>query len=118
MNLRSLAITLLPLFIAAMSFAFMPSLFMPKRWLDIGPGQERSAVHAVLGVPDANYSEKGFDGWHNPFGIGASILIVRYDESLSRVVSTKVETKWGTGYRDWVQEYKHRLSNQTAPVHR
>ncbi len=118
MKLRSLGAAFLVLFIAVLSFTFMPTLFMPKRWLDIRPGQERSAVHAVLGVPDANYSVKGFDGWHNPFGVGASVLIVRYDESLSRVISTKVETKWGTEYRDWMQEYKQRLSNQAAPVQR
>lgn len=116
MKLRSLWAALVLALIAMVSFAFMPAVFLPKRWLDIKPRQERSAVHAVLGVPDANYSEKGFDGWHNPFGFGASVLIVRYDESLSRVVSTDVETKWGTEHRDWVQEYKQRSSNQATPV--
>jgi hypothetical protein len=60
-------------------------------------------------VPDADYSVKGFDGWHNPFGFGASVLVVRYDEGLATVSATEVKTKWGTEYREWVQEYKSKL---------
>jgi hypothetical protein len=89
--------------------AALPTVFLPKRWLDIKPGRERAAVHAVLDKPDADFSVKSFDGWHNPFGLGASVLTVDYDEHLSKVVSTRIRTVWGFEYRDWVQEYKEIL---------
>lgn len=96
----------LSLLLVLLVCAALPSVFLPKRWLDIKPGQERAAVHVVLGKPDADFSVKSFDGWHNPFGLGASVLTVDYDEQLSKVVSTRIRTVWGFEYRDWVQEYK------------
>ena len=87
----------------------LPDIFLPKRWLDIGPGQDRAAVHAVLGVPDIDFTEmKGFDGWHNSFGVGASVLLVRYERT--KVASVSIKTEWGTSHLEWVQEYKSRLS--------
>jgi len=90
--------------------ATLPSIFLPKRWLEIKPGLERSTVHTILGIPDADYSIKAFDGWHNSFGPGASVLTVHYDETLSKVKTTKIETRWGFEHRNWVQEYKLRLA--------
>lgn len=90
--------------------ATLPSIFLPKRWLEIKPGFERSTVHAVLGIPDADYAIKGFDGWHNSFGLGASVLTVHYDETLTMVTTTKIEIRWGFDHRNWVQEYKLRLA--------
>lgn len=89
----------------------LPNVFLPKRWLDIAPGHDRTAVHAVLGTPDADFMEvKGFDGWHNPFGMGASVLIVRYDRASQKVVAVKITTEWGTEHLEWVSAYKTRLS--------
>ncbi len=89
----------------------LPDVFLPKRWLEIAPGQNRTVVHAVLGIPDADFMDvKGFDGWHNPFGVGASVLIVRYDSASKKVVSAKVTTEWGTEHLKWVSDYKSQLS--------
>lgn len=89
----------------------LPSVFLPKRWLEIAPGQDRNVVHAVLGVPDADFTDaKGFDGWHNPFGVGASVLVVRYDYASKKVVSAKITTEWGTEHLKWVSAYKSQLS--------
>ena len=93
----------------------LPHMAMPKRWLDIQPGQTRVAVHAVLGVPDAPYDVKNFDGWHNPFGLGASVLIVRYDEGMTRVESKAISTHWGNAHRVWMQAYRSYLTRDAAP---
>ena len=106
---RQTATFLILTFAIAVTIYFLPSIFLPKRWLDIKPGISRQAVHDVLGVPDANYSVKGFDGWHNPFTFGASVLTVRYDESLNVVVGVEIKTIWGLGHKEWVQEYKSHL---------
>jgi hypothetical protein len=96
-------------FVIAITVSFLPSIFLPKRWNDITPGISRQAVHEVLGVPDANYSVKSFDGWHNPFTFGASVLIVRYDESAKVVVAAEIKTYWGFHYKEWAQDYKNYL---------
>lgn len=89
----------------------LPDVFLPKRWLEIAPGHDRTVVHAVLGVPDADFMDvKGFDGWHNPFGVGASVLIVRYDYASKKVVSAKITTEWGTEHLKWASAYKSQLS--------
>jgi hypothetical protein len=89
----------------------LPGVFLPKRWLDIAPGHDRAAVHAVLGIPDIDFTEmKGFDGWHNSFGVGASVLTVRYDEPRKKVISVKIATAWGTEHLEWTSTYKSRLS--------
>ena len=95
--------------ISMMGIFCLPSVFLPKRWLDIQPGISRAAVHAVLGVPDASFSDKSFDGWHKPFGVGASVLTVRYDSALSKAVSTEIKTVWGFEHKKWVQEYKRHV---------
>ena len=95
--------------ISIIGMMVLPSVFLPKRWLEIKPGISRSAIHAVLGVPDAHYADKAFDGWHNAFGVGASVLTVRYDATLSRAVSSEIKTVWGFAHKDWVQEYKRSL---------
>jgi len=92
--------------------ATLPSIFLPKRWLEIKPGIERPTVHVVLGIPDADYSVKGFDGWHNSFGPGASVLIVHYDETFTKVQTTEIKTRWGFEHKQWVQEYKLRLTRR------
>jgi len=106
---RRVVFVSLSLVLVVLAGAALPTMFLPKRWLDIKPGHDRTAVHLVLGKPDADYSVKSFDGWHNPFGLGASVLTVDYDEQLSKVVSTRIRTVWGFEYRDWVQEYKEIL---------
>lgn len=88
---------------------FLPSIFIPKRWLEITPGLERETVYKVLGVPDGGFTAKEFDGWHNPFFFGASVLIVRYDLALSKVTSSEIRTKWGWEYRKWAQDYQEIL---------
>ena len=99
----------LTLIIVMVCFYFMPYMFMPKRWTDIQKGNERTVVHTILGVPDVDYSVKGFDGWHNPFYVGAVVLIVHYDMNRSKVVDTEIKITWGTGYLDWAQDYKKLL---------
>lgn len=106
---RQCATLLILAFTIAVIIFFLPSIFLPKRWLDIKPGISRHAVHEVLGVPDANYSVKAFDGWHNAFTVGASVLIVRYDESLTVVTSAEIETYWGLQHKEWRQDYKRHL---------
>jgi hypothetical protein len=106
---RQIATFMILTFTIAVTVSFLPSIFLPKRWLDIKPGISRQSVHSVLGVPDTNYSAKGFDGWHNPFTLGASVLTVRYDEPLKIVVSAEIKTEWGFRHKEWVQEYKSQL---------
>lgn len=89
----------------------LPDVFLPKRWLEIRPGQDRTIVHTVLGVPDIDFTEmKRFDGWHNSFGIGASVIVVRYDDIGTKVSSVKISTDWGRGHLEWVQQYKAQLA--------
>jgi hypothetical protein len=86
--------------------AELPQLFLPKRWNEIHPGQHRSNVIAVLGVPDADYFDaKSFDGWFNPFFIGASTMTVRYAANSEVVDAVQIRTQWGFSYRHWSRGY-------------
>jgi hypothetical protein len=93
----------------------LPETFLPKRWYDIHPGQHRSAVIAVLGLPDADFSAaKSFDGWFNPFFVGASTLTVHYAENSDVVQRTEIRTAWGFAHRHWDRGYMQELSPAEA----
>ena len=97
--------------IAAIQLYWLPKLFIPKRWLEIVPGISRCSVHAVLGVPDAGYLAKGFEGWDNSFWYGASVLIVHYaegDDSLVREV--EISSDFGFEYVSWERGYRGYLN--------
>ena len=90
--------------------AALPQLFLPKRWQEIHPGQHRQNVIAVLGIPDADYfNAKQFDGWFNPFYLGASTMTVRYARESDVVRDVQIHTAWGLGYRDWSRGYREEL---------
>jgi len=84
----------------------LPTLFLPKRWLDIHPGQARHEVVSILGQPDADYfSAKSFDEWHNHFYVGASVLKVTYARDSDVVAGTDIRNSWGLAYRHWSRDY-------------
>ncbi len=90
--------------------AALPKVFLPKRWQEIHPGQDRRSVIAVLGVPDADYfNAKQFDGWFNPFYLGASTITVRYASRSDVVDAVQIRTQWGLSYRDWSRGYRKEL---------
>lgn len=86
----------------------LPTMFLPKRWLDIQTGMAKPNVERVLGIPDCSMDEKQFSGWHNPFYLGASVLIIHYDEE-DKVSDIKIETDWGWAYQNWESRYRHYL---------
>jgi hypothetical protein len=87
--------------------AALPHVFLPKRWQDIDPGQHRATVIAVLGIPDADYFKaKQFDGWFNPFFVGASTVTVQYSGNIDVVKAVQIRTRWGFAYRDWSRGYR------------
>lgn len=100
-----LAAVLLSILLIIALLSTLPTIFLPKRWLDIQEGESMEAVYKVLGTPDINFGDKNFAGWHNPFYLGASVLTVRYDNS-QRVSQINIETKWGSEYQKWAQNYK------------
>ena|ERR1700744_2325051 len=86
--------------------AELPSVFLPKRWLDIRVGETREQVVSIVGRPDADYfTAKSFDGWHNHFYIGASVLKVNYRRDSDVVASKEIQTHWGLAYKDWSRDY-------------
>jgi hypothetical protein len=92
--------------------AALPRLFVPKRWHEIHPGQHRNSVIAVLGLPDADYfNAKSFDGWFNPFFIGAATMTVGYAENSDIVRSVRIRTEWGFAYRNWARGEAKELSH-------
>lgn len=103
-----LAAVLLSILLTLALLPTLPTIFLPKRWLVVHEGESMETVYKVLGVPDINFGDKNFAGWHNPFYLGASVLIVRYDNS-QRVSQVKIETKWGSEYKKWAQDYKQFL---------
>ena len=97
--------------VAIAIIAALPTAFLPKRWHDIHPGQHRPAVIAVLGIPDADYfNAKSFDGWFNPFGVGASTMTVNYAQDSDVVRDVEIKTAWGFAYRTWARGYDRELS--------
>ena len=108
---KSVALSSLAIILVALLLAVLPHLFLPKRWLDIHPGQERAKVHLVLGMPDADYfGGKSFDSWFNPFGYGASCLTILYDDQ-AKVERVIIDTDWGFEHRTWAQDYKSVLTD-------
>lgn len=88
----------------------LPRIFLPKRWQDIRPGQHRASVIAVLGIPDADYfNARQFDGWFNPFFIGASTMTVRYGHNSDVVDAVQIQTQWGFSYRGWARAYRKEI---------
>ncbi len=85
--------------------AVAPTVFLPKRWLNIHVGDSRSDVHNMLGKPDIDfYYFKSFDEWHNSFGYGASVIDVSYDDN-ANVSWVRIKTSWGRSFKKW-DEYK------------
>jgi hypothetical protein len=60
----------------------------------------RDEVHALLGVPDADFSPKGWEAWDHPVLVGAWVLVVYYSES-GAVTSSQTTFEWGLGYLRW-----------------
>jgi hypothetical protein len=84
----------------------LPTVFVPKRWAEIQSGQTRQRVFAIVGQPDADYfTAKGFDGWHNHFYIGATVLKVTYARDCDIVAKTDIRTYWGFSYQKWAHDY-------------
>jgi len=113
-----LVIILIMIILFAVLILQIPLIFTPKRWLEINPGIDRDIVHKILGKPDCDLFLKGFDGWHNHFYFGATVLTVRYDTALSKVISTSIKTKWGLEYTEWVQDYKREFNPNKTAAHR
>lgn len=80
----------------------------PVRWDEPLVGLDREEVHRLLGLPDANFIPKGWEGWTQPAIVGAWVLIVGYEESSGDPRASRVERKfvWGLGYRGWVRDYR------------
>ncbi len=108
---KSFALSGLAIILVVLLLAAAPRLFLPKRWLDINPGQDRAGVHAILGAPDADYfNAKNFDSWFNPFGYGASSFTVIYDDH-AKVQRVKITMDWGFEHRKWARDYKSVLTD-------
>lgn len=80
----------------------------PRRWQEPLDTLDRTQIHALLGIPDMAWMDKGFDGWDRPAGVGAWVLIIRYDEE-SRPVSVQRKFDWGLGYLSWDRNYRQML---------
>ena len=81
------------------------ALSYPERWNEDLVGMGRADAWRLLGVPDIDYSDKGFDGWKRNAIFGAWVLVVRYgeNEKISRVDKT---FDWGFGYLSWDDDYR------------
>ena len=103
---KRLLLSVIALGLFIFCIAQLPSIFIPKRWLDIRAGQTREQVVSAIGRPDADYfAAKSFDGWHNHFYIGASVLRINYRQDSDIVASKEIQTHWGLAYRGWIRHY-------------
>src|SRR5262249_41762663 len=89
------------------------ALSYPERWNEDLVGMGRADAWRLLGVPDIDYSDKGFDGWKRNAIFGAWVRVVRYgeNEKISRVDKT---FDWGFGYLSWDDDYRKQWKRRTA----
>jgi hypothetical protein len=55
----------------------------------------------LLGVPDASFLGKGWEGWDHSGIVGAWVLIVYCDETNTTVIHVKRKFDWGLGCLFW-----------------
>ena len=77
----------------------------PQRWNEDLTGMRRNDAWRLLGVPDVDYTEKGFDGWNRNAIFGAWVLIVRYGEN-ERISGVERKFSWGLDYLSWDADYR------------
>jgi hypothetical protein len=77
----------------------------PDRWNEELVGMHRADAWRLLGVPDIDYTEKGFDGWNRNAIFGAWVLVVRFEES-EKISSAEKRFSWGLGYLSWDVDYR------------
>jgi hypothetical protein len=85
----------------------------PSRWREPVLLMGRSQVHALLGLPDADFSPKGWDGWDRPVIVGAWILKVHYDGE-GRVIAVQNSFEWGLGHLQWRRDLPERVQRLSA----
>jgi len=85
----------------------------PARWAGPLATLNRAQVHALLGIPDADFLPKGWDGWDKPVLIGAWVLTVYYDDQ-EHVTSARTKFDWGLGHLSWDRDYQKRLATAAA----
>lgn len=83
----------LNLYLFFLLFTYLPSFFIPNRWLDIKEGMERDKVHLILGTPefDMYHGPKQLDYWDSFFKYGVFIMEVVYDGN-GKVVNSEIKT--------------------------
>jgi hypothetical protein len=77
----------------------------PERWNEDLLGMRRDDAWRLLGVPDIDYTEKGFDGWNRNAIFGAWVLVVRYGEN-EKISGVEKGFSWGFGYLSWDDDYR------------
>ena len=84
-----------------------------ERWNEDLVGMRRADAWRLLGVPDIDFVEKGFDGWNRNAIFGAWVLVVRYGahEEISQV---KKQFSWGFGYLSWDRDYRRQWKRPNA----
>ncbi len=87
----------------------------PERWNEDLMGMQRNDAWRLLGVPDIDYTEKGFDGWNRNAIFGAWVLVVRYGEN-ERISGVEKKFSWGFGYLSWDNDYRKQWKRPNSAV--
>jgi hypothetical protein len=105
------ALVAIPLIAVLTVFALVALAQPPARWKESFSQLNRTQVHALLGLPDADFSPKGWDAWDKPVLVGAWVLTVYYDDK-GQVTEVRRKFDWGTNYLSWDRDLQRRLHNK------
>jgi hypothetical protein len=103
--MKKLFLYVIPILVVIIALIVGHAHWYPERWNENFEGKARKDAWLLLGVPDIDYSIKGFDGWHRDAVIGAWVLTIRYDAG-ETITSVKRKFAWGFDYLDWADDYK------------